>query len=420
MPSEPCRRRNSTTVVVGERGEDDVGALGELARSVDPAQALVDQPLGCVAAAGLAVDGVAGGEVRGPPCCRPCFPRPTNPIVSIVLSPSLLDLLYHGAPAIWSRFSSVSARFAAGRSDPAASRSISEYWGWSVSTARSAGSGAAGRCRSSRRRCDELQAVLAPAEVSVDELHRHRAFPDGGGAPLDRARTDVTGREDPGNGGLEQTADPRVAPVKTKPSGRVRPRRPTTLCRERRRGTGTETRTPGLPSLRNVTAPSSPRFRAARPPRCGAPHTAALELQHEVVGHRLVQVASAMQQRNQCAASRKPDRRLAGRVSTTDHAHAFGAAELRLRRAGGEEDARAFVLGQDRRPAAVGTARRWRSRPRARRSRDPPLAARRGVRLQARATIARYGVAMRALNFRAWVTARLVSSVPLIPAGNPR
>ena len=33
---------------------------------------------------------------------------------------------------------------------------------------------------------------------------------------------------------------------------------------------------------------------------------------------------------------------------------------------------------------------------------------------------ARYGVAVRALNLRAWVTARLVSSVPLIPAGKPR
>ena len=31
-----------------------------------------------------------------------------------------------------------------------------------------------------------------------------------------------------------------------------------------------------------------------------------------------------------------------------------------------------------------------------------------------------YGVALRALNLRAWVTARLVSSVPLIPAGKPR
>jgi hypothetical protein len=33
---------------------------------------------------------------------------------------------------------------------------------------------------------------------------------------------------------------------------------------------------------------------------------------------------------------------------------------------------------------------------------------------------ARYGVAVRAPNLRAWVTARLVSSLPLIPAGNPR
>ncbi len=38
----------------------------------------------------------------------------------------------------------------------------------------------------------------------------------------------------------------------------------------------------------------------------------------------------------------------------------------------------------------------------------------------ARSDSARYGVAVRASNLRAWVTARLVSSVPLIPPGKPR
>ena len=33
---------------------------------------------------------------------------------------------------------------------------------------------------------------------------------------------------------------------------------------------------------------------------------------------------------------------------------------------------------------------------------------------------ARYGVAVRAPNLRAWVIARVVSSEPLMPAGKPR
>ena len=62
-----------------------------------------------------------------------------------------------------------------------------------------------------------------------------------------------------------------------------------------------------------------------------------------------------MKQRHEGAAAGKPDRCLAGRVSTADHAHAFGAAELRLGRAGGVEDARAFVLLKivDRQPPVL-------------------------------------------------------------------
>ena len=64
--------------------------------------------------------------------------------------------------------------------------------------------------------------------------------------------------------------------------------------------------------------------------------------------------------------------------------------------------------------------RRSRAARRVRRSRGRPPAARRGGRCPARARRPRYGVAVRASNLRAWVTARLVSSTPVIPAGKPR
>ena len=44
----------------------------------------------------------------------------------------------------------------------------------------------------------------ALSEVSVDELHGHRSFADGGGAALGRARADVSGREDARSIRLEQ------------------------------------------------------------------------------------------------------------------------------------------------------------------------------------------------------------------------
>ncbi len=114
-------------------------------------------------------------------------------------------------------------------------------------------------------------------------------------------------------------------------------------------------------------------------------YAVALELAHEVVGHRLAQVRSAVQQRHERAAASEPHGGLAGRVSAADDGDALGAAELRLGRPGGVEDADALVLVEVVDRAAAGTARRWRSGPRARRSRDPPRAARRGVRSRARA-----------------------------------
>jgi hypothetical protein len=59
------RRHRLDHVVVGKRRQDDVGRLRDLAWTVEPAQALVDEPLRAVAMAFLPVDGVAVGEVAG-------------------------------------------------------------------------------------------------------------------------------------------------------------------------------------------------------------------------------------------------------------------------------------------------------------------------------------------------------------------
>ena len=68
-----------------------------------------------------------------------------------------------------------------------------------------------------------------------------------------------------------------------------------------------------------------------------------------------------MQQRDERAAAREPDGGLAGRVASTNHGDTFGAAELRLGRPGGVEDAHALVSGEPlNRQAAVLRASRER------------------------------------------------------------
>ena len=95
------------------------------------------------------------------------------------------------------------------------------------------------------------------------------------------------------------------------------------------------------------------------------------------------------------------------------------AAELGLRRAGRVEDADPLVLievGHRQAPVFGAGGEQHRSRRDLVALLEPDDVAV-GARLE---RPARYGVAVRAPNFRAWVTARLVSSVPLIPAGKPR
>jgi hypothetical protein len=72
----------------------------------------------------------------------------------------------------------------------------------------------------------------------------------------------------------------------------------------------------------------------------------ALELPHEVVGHRLVQGCVAVQKRDERASAREPDGGLAGRVSPADDRDARSAAEHLLRRPRGIEDGQALVVGE--------------------------------------------------------------------------
>ena len=85
-------------------------------------------------------------------------------------------------------------------------------------------------------------------------------------------------------------------------------------------------------------------------------HAVAFELEHEIVGHRLAQIAATMKQGDQRAAAREPHRGLARRVAAADHANARRSAALRLGGACRVEDADALVGLEpgDGEPAVLG------------------------------------------------------------------
>ena len=115
----------------------------------------------------------------------------------------------------------------------------------------------------------------------------------------------------------------------------------------------------------------------------------------------------------------EPDRRLGRRVPAADDTDARGAAPLGLLWAGGIEDADAFVRLdlRDRKPAVLGPGRENDGAGAHLLSVVEPDEMMVGAGSSA---MARYGVAMRAPNFRAWLMARDVNSDPLMPAGKPR
>ena len=145
----------------------------------------------------------------------------------------------------------------------------------------------------------------------------------------------------------------------------------------------------------------------------------ALEIVDQVVRHSLPEVGAAVEERYERAAAGEPDGCLGGRVPTADDTDPRGAAALGLLWPRGIEDADAFVRLDLAEQEAVGT-RRGSENDGARRNVLTALEADEVVLGAGSSATARYGVAMRAPNFRAWPTARTVSSEPLMPAGKPR
>ena len=126
-----------------------------------------------------------------------------------------------------------------------------------------------------------------------------------------------------------------------------------------------------------------------------------------------------MEQRHQRAAAREPDRGLAGGVGASDDGDARGAAEAGLGRASRVERAQPFEVRQP----LDGKASVLRAGCEENRACGDLVTFLEPDEVASIARLERHGadrVAVRASNLRAWVTARLVSSEPVDPAGNPR
>ena len=146
----------------------------------------------------------------------------------------------------------------------------------------------------------------------------------------------------------------------------------------------------------------------------------ALELEHEVVGHRLAQVRAAVQERDERAAAGEPDGGLSGRVAAADHADAGRPAALCLGRPGRVEDADALVVLEvrDRQPAVLGAGR---DDDRAGRDLVVVLEADDvaiGARFERERAIGRRGARVELARLRD--RARRELRVPVMPAGKPR
>ena len=130
-----------------------------------------------------------------------------------------------------------------------------------------------------------------------------------------------------------------------------------------------------------------------------------LELVDEVVGHRLAEVGAAVEEGDERAAAGEPDGGLAGGVAAADDGDARAGAELGLGRTGGVEDRQSLELGEavDREAAVLGARCEQDG---ARDDLPVVLEADEMPAVSGSRESARYGVAVRALNLRAWVTAR--------------
>ena len=130
--------------------------------------------------------------------------------------------------------------------------------------------------------------------------------------------------------------------------------------------------------------------------------------------------AAAHQHVHLARSLRQEDGGLPGRISPAHHDHVLALAQLRLDVSGAVVDPLALELLQILRASACCTARRWRSRS-ARAAAQSPLSSTTsyGRRSQLSRTTLR-AIIILAPNFCAWVVARVASSCPETPVGNPR
>ena len=158
----------------------------------------------------------------------------------------------------------------------------------------------------------------------VHELHGHRAFADGRRAALRRARADVARGEDAGDARLEQVGGSgRVAgddeAVVVACNGVAEPVRARLRAEEEEQERERHEASVGERHRLEASVAAVERCDLAAVTDSDA---VALQLSDEVVRHRLAQVAAAVQERDERATAREPDRSLAGGVSATDYGDA--------------------------------------------------------------------------------------------------
>src|SRR5437773_3909570 len=183
---------------------------------------------------------------------------------------------------------------------------------------------------------------------SVHEADDHRALADRGGAALDGSGTDVADGEDARDGRVEQPGSARLRAGENKAAlvagdSIAEPAGTRLRAEEHERELHRQTR--AVPERDAVEAAAV----AVQLRDLGAIanlDAVAVEISDEIARHRLVQVPATVQQRDQRAIPRKPDRRLPCGVPAADDGHVLGTALPRLGRTGGVEDARTLELGK--------------------------------------------------------------------------
>jgi hypothetical protein len=171
----------------------------------------------------------------------------------------------------------------------------------------------------------------------VHEAHDHRPFAHCGGAALDRARAHVADGEAARDA---RVRDPLLRDVVAGDDeavlvARDRVVEPVGARRRAEEREGEIDRQAGPVLERNAVEVPVLAVQLGDFAAVADLDPEPVEVGDEVARHRLAQVGAPVQQRDQRAAARRPDRGLPGRVAAADDRHARASAGARLRRAGG-------------------------------------------------------------------------------------